>query len=57
MSKQDLVLNNEQWLICHKTKLSQTLIPQNAKSKSSQSGGLVSYPEHWLVGVLPPTEM
>ena len=28
MYKLDLALNNLQWLICHKTKPNQTLIPQ-----------------------------
>ena len=28
MYKVDLVLNNQQWLICHKTKPRQTIYPQ-----------------------------
>ena len=28
MYKEDLALNNQQWLICHKTKLNQTIYIQ-----------------------------
>ena len=36
MQKQDLTLNNEQWLICHKTKPNQTNLVTNATDKSHQ---------------------
>ena len=42
MYKQDLVLNNLQWLICHKTKPNQTL-PKEYHSTSLNSSRAITF--------------